>query len=43
MSLITAFELGLWNAWILMSIAVLHPLFMMLITKDTLVARNPEI
>ena len=33
MSLIPDFEIGLWNAWILMLYAMLHPLIMMLIDK----------
>ena len=33
MSLVPAFEIGLWNAWILMLYIPLHPLLMMLIDK----------
>ena len=33
MSLTPAFEIGLWNAWILMLYLPLHPLIMMLIDK----------
>jgi len=33
MSLIPQFEIGLWNAWVLMLYAMLHPLIMMLIDK----------
>jgi len=33
MSLIPAFEIGVWNAWILMLYIPLHPLIMMLIDK----------
>ena len=33
MSLIPAFEIGLWNAWIFMLYFLLHPLLMMLIDK----------
>ena len=34
MSLIPAFEVGLWNAWILTLYLPVHPLLMMLIVKD---------
>jgi len=34
MSLIPAFEIGVWNAWILTLYLSLHPLIMMLIIKD---------
>ena len=34
MSLVPAFEIGVWNAWILMLYLPLHPLIMMLIVKD---------
>lgn len=33
MSLIPAFQIGVWNAWILMLYILLHPLIMMLIDK----------
>jgi len=36
MSLIPAFKIGLWNAWILTLYLPLHPLIMMLIVKDVM-------
>ena len=41
MSLIPAFEIGVWNAWILMSIVILHPLLMILTSKETLKRMGP--
>ena len=36
MSLLPAFEIGLWNAWILTLYLPLHPLIMLLIVKDVM-------
>jgi hypothetical protein len=33
MSLVPAFEIGLWNTWILTLYIALHPLIMMLVDK----------
>jgi protein-S-isoprenylcysteine O-methyltransferase Ste14 len=36
MSLVPAFKIGIWNAWILTIFLPLHPLIMMLIVKDVM-------
>jgi hypothetical protein len=43
MSLRPAFEIGLWNTWILTLYLPLHPLLMMLIIKDAAKKWKPRL